>query len=111
MTVQGVQYETPAGHVRLDGGLAKLPGIGSVIQLDGRRVAEKLQACENPEFAPFRFPSYTMKAVTGCVGPACRVDITGRSIQLRPGGCWVRVAVTFVGDGEPDRVVRGWMMA
>lgn len=88
----------------------ELPKVGSLIHLDGRKLNERLAPCEFPELAPFRFPSYNLHAVTGCVGPACRVEITGRTVQLRPGGCWVRVAVTFVGDGEPDTVVRGWML-
>lgn len=105
-----VQYgELPDGVIRLDGGTVELPKVGSLIELDGRRVGERLVACEDVRFAPFRFPSAALKAVTGCVGPACRVEITGRTVQLRVGGCWVRVKVVFVGDGDPDTEARGWM--
>lgn len=88
----------------------ELPRVGSLIELDGRRVGELLVPCEFPEFAPFRFPSANLQAVTGCVGPACRVEITGRTVQLRSGGCWVRVAVFFVGDGDDETTkAGGWM--
>lgn len=104
------KLDVPAGSVQIGWDVVKLPEAGSLIALDGRKLNERLAACECPEFAPFRFPSFALQSVTGCVGPACRVAVTGRTVQLRPGGCWVRVAVTFVGDGEPDSVARGWML-
>jgi hypothetical protein len=39
---------------------------------------------------------------------AVNVEVTGRTMQRREGSYWVRVKITFVGDGEPDVVVRGW---
>lgn len=92
------------------GGLTAEVKAGCTIDLEGRTWAEELVACEVPEFAPYRFPSQTLRAVTGCVGPACRVEITGRTIQIRAGKTlWVRCKVVFVGDGEPDTEVAGWL--
>lgn len=93
----------------IDGRTVNFPAAGSIIKLDARRVSEQLQPCEFPEFAPFRFPSYSMQNVTGCVGPACRVEITGRKINYTGDGARVRVQVVFIGDGEPDTTAGGWM--
>lgn len=102
--------EVKPGCVQVGNDVVKLPQVGSLIELDGRKLGELLAPCECPEFAPFRFPSYNLQAVTGCVGPACDVEITARKVVFRPGGCWVRVAVTFVGDGdEPSTKVGGFM--
>jgi hypothetical protein len=42
---------------------------------------------------------------------AVNVEVTGRVVYHLNGNDWVktRVRVTFVGDGEPDVEVRGWM--
>ena len=57
-------------------------------------------------FATYRIP-------TSGVGPikdlACEVHLTGRTLQRRMGSYYVRVQVIFVGDGEPDVDVSGWM--
>lgn len=97
--------------IQVGNDIIKAPAVGALIELDGCRLNERLHVCEFPEFAPFRFPSSAVQFVTKgeCVGPACRVEVTARKVVLRPGGCWVRVAVTFVGDGEPDTVVGGYM--
>lgn len=39
------------------------------------------------------------------------VEITGRTRQRRCGGWYVRCRITFVGDCEPDTVVKGWVPA
>lgn len=96
--------------VQIGNDVVKLPAVGSLIELDGRRCGELLAACEFPEFAPFRFPSAALQAVTGCVGPACNVEITARKVVFRPGGCWVRVAVSFVGDGDDETAKVGGYM-
>lgn len=84
--------------------------VGATIDIEGRQWSEELVACEVPEFAPYRFPSQTLRNVTGCVGLACRVEITGRTFQFRAGKVlWVRCKVVFVGDGEPDTEVAGWL--
>lgn len=41
---------------------------------------------------------------------ACEVVVTGRTLQRRMGSYYVRVRITFVGDGEPDTVTSGWML-
>jgi hypothetical protein len=74
---------------------------------DGYRLSF-LEDCEMPEFAPFRLPSNQYSDVRY----ACRVEITGRSLQNRPhhkSTLFVRVRIVFVGDGEPDNVATGWM--
>ena len=101
--------EVKPGFVQVGNDVVALPAAGSLIELDGRRLGEQLVACECPEFAAFRFPPFSLHAVTGCVGPACEVEITAKKVLFRPGGCWVRVAVTFVGDGEPSTKVGGFM--
>ena len=56
-------------------------------------------------FCPFYLP-------TNSGGPvkevAVRVDVTGRKAMRIMGGWFARVKITFVGDDEPDVVVRGW---
>lgn len=103
--------EVPAGFVRVGDWTVRLPRVGSLVELDGRRVGELLLPCEYPELAPFRFPSWSLKATGGAAGPAVRVDVTGRTAVLRGGERWVRVRVTFVGDGDPDTHAGGWMRA
>jgi len=39
---------------------------------------------------------------------AVRIEVTGRTIQWRQGAPMVRIKIVFVGDGEPDKVCRGW---
>lgn len=40
---------------------------------------------------------------------ACNVEITGRRPQRRCGDYYLRVRITFIGDGEPDTVCGGWI--
>lgn len=47
---------------------------------------------------------------TDAVWDGIRVEVTGRTIQRRSDMGWgTRVRITFVGDGEEDQVVGGWM--
>lgn len=39
---------------------------------------------------------------------ACNIKVTGRTVQYNGVCAWVRIAVTFIGDGEANSVVRGW---
>ena len=42
-----------------------------------------------------------------------RVQITGRKLVRMPGGLGrfgYRAVITWIGDGEPDTVSRGWVM-
>jgi hypothetical protein len=87
---------------------------GAVVVPDsGGPCGRRLVACEVPEFAPFRLESDAAKYVTDgrCPGPACRVDVTGRTVVRRPyGDDAVRVRITWVGDGEPDTHCGGWLL-
>ena len=40
---------------------------------------------------------------------AVNIEITGRTRQRRNGDYYVRVKITFVGDGEPDTITHGWV--
>ena len=40
---------------------------------------------------------------------AVNIEITGRTRQRRCGSYYVRVKITFVGDGEPDTITHGWV--
>ena len=86
------------------------PTVGSRLYTETDAVTRALFACEYPEFAPFRLESAALKAVTGCVGPAVRVEVTGRTIQRKYGENVVAVRVVVVGDGEPDTVLTGCYM-
>lgn len=67
-----------------------------------------LQDCEIRDFARFRIPSMRY----GHLAYAANIRITGRTAQRRPwqdSTLFVRIEITFVGDGEPDTVTGGWM--
>ena len=85
------------------------PEQGRGVLVDGwnTNCPSYLEDCEIPEFAPLRLPSFKYDDVKYAV----RIEITGRKGQRRPydDRQWVRVKITFVGDGEPDTVSRGWM--
>lgn len=82
-------------------------GRGVLVDDWGSHFPSYLEDCELPGLAPFRLPSQRYADVSY----ACRVEITGRKGVRRPydDRLWVRVKVTFIGNGEPDTVVRGWM--
>lgn len=88
------------------------PKIGSYVELDGGKWAARLGP-SNWKCAEFRLPSDAFRRVYGESHPgiACNVAVTGRTLQKRGGEYWVRVRVRFVGDGEPDTVVYGWLKA
>ena len=81
------------------------PKVGSLIEADGRRVGELLLPGDS--FSTFRFPCN----VPLIESVAVEVVVTGRTLQFRNGDYWVRVAITWKGDGEPDTSSRGWMLA
>ena len=84
MTIDGQETEVKAGmFVKLDGAL------------------HSRQLLTGDDFCPFRLESYAMLQVHGeCNGPACRVEVTGRTINWR--NMTVRCQVVILGDGEPD---------
>lgn len=90
------------------------PQIGSLVRPDEWRNAHRLVESDWSE-APFRLPTGRMMPWADEVREvrlAVRVEVTGRTVRRpfgRYGGRWVRVRVTFVGDGEPDTHTGGWM--
>lgn len=77
--------------------------VGSYVETDSRKMGEALLACDDWDEADFRYPSV-------CGPIACNVHVTGRTVQYRGGTRWVRCQVEFVGDGEPNTCVSGWIL-
>jgi hypothetical protein len=79
---------------------------GTVIKLDNgceREIgrADWLEGVEGWDHIKHAWPTV--------IGPvAIIVDITGRTIQYKPGRMLLRVRVEFVGDGEPSTFASGW---
>lgn len=90
-------------------GIAPRPVVGSYVELDTdsrHYFGEHLMACDDWDAAEFRIPVTSLR-----VPAAVNVTVTGRTIQRRGpgGGRWVRIRVTFVGDGEPNVNRGGWL--
>lgn len=82
-----------------------VPAVNDWLDIDGWRIGTALLPSDW-HLAPFRVES----PGTG-LRLAVRVEVTGRGLVLRRGVLWVRVAVSFVGDGEPDLTVGGYLRA
>lgn len=90
--------------------------IGRHIELDSTRFAQTIVASDW-DAAPFRITTNArtwaggpyMETASGYIELACRVEVTGRTVQIHRGARVVRVKVTYVGDGEPDTSTGGWM--
>jgi hypothetical protein len=93
---------------------AKAMGLGhqvkqdSLLEVDGWKRSERLfKGLELPEW---RCDFYLSTGLTaGVMHVAVNIDVTGEKAQRRGGDLMRRVRVTFVGDGEPDQVVGGWV--
>lgn len=81
------------------------PGRSITIDSWGSCVGQALRADELG-FATYRLPTLSGGPVKDL---ACEVTLTGRTLQRRLGSYYAKVQVIFVGDGEPDVVVPGWM--
>jgi hypothetical protein len=88
------------------------PKVGSFICFDDHNssgpnsAGEYLQSCNDWDRAQFRFPVTSLR-----IPYAVNVAVTGRTVQVdNYHNRWVRIAVTFVGDDEPDVTRRGWML-
>jgi len=91
------------------------PEVGSYVILDssknniGEHLLEGDDYCDSGfPGCQFRFPNpvrewRTSRAI------ACNVEITGRTVQYRWGGRFVRVLIEWVGDCEASRFSGGWM--
>jgi hypothetical protein len=82
--------------------------VGTVVKLDARRISEALLPCEW-EAADFRFPCWALRN-NGITGVACKVEVTGRTLQRVDGRMGVRCTVEFVNDGEPSTFAKGWVI-
>ncbi len=81
----------------------KTPRPGDAVLLDTKKVSARLFPCDDWDAADFRIEGRITNV-------AVNVEVTGRRIRQVPGGGYGwRVKVTFVGDGEPDTTVGGWM--
>jgi hypothetical protein len=78
--------------------------VGSYIEPDHWRIGNLLRPGLEG-FCQYYLP-------TACGGPvkevAVNVEITGRKPRRRAGDFYLRVKITFVGDGEPDTTTGGW---
>ena len=93
-----------------EAGITPEPQVGSYIELDTQanyHVGDSLESCDDWDKAEFRFPVTSLR-----IPYAVNVKVTGRTLQRRGGfgARWVRVQMTFVGDGEPDQTRSGWMV-
>lgn len=87
------------------------PEVGSFVVPDGWSCGAFLHECDW-EGAPFR-----IMAPRTQVNVAVRIEVTSRKVRWGKGTPtpneihtdWVRVRITWVGDGEPDRHSGGWM--
>lgn len=79
------------------------PRAGLCVRPDGWQFGEQL--IEGDSFSTLRLR--TGQRVIESL--AVEIAVTGRTLQRRYGMCWVRVRITFVGDGEPDVISGGWM--
>ena len=79
---------------------------GAYVVPDGWRGFGGLLREAGDGFSTYRLPVNSLGPIESL---AAEVQITGRTVQYRGGNCWVRVRITFVGDGEPNTVTHGWM--
>ncbi len=88
--------------------------VGSVVELDGKRISEKLlpgddNVCPGWLGCDFRWPNRhypdpTRHAI------ACNVTVTGNTLQRRNGALYARVRIEWVGDCEPSTFSGGWLL-
>ena len=81
------------------------PAIGTYIQPENWTFGERL--VKGDSFSTFRIPVSSGGPIKSL---AIEIEVTGRTAQRRNGAYYVRVKVTFPGDGEPDTVTHGWML-
>ncbi len=75
------------------------PAVGDFVEIDGRAYGETLEA-SGDDFTALRLPLRNGGPIKSL---AVKVEVTGRKSHWDGFGySWVRVKVTFVGDGEPD---------
>ncbi len=86
------------------------PKTGMVIQADQWAWGARLVDCEQKEAIPgFAGADFRVEMWNTGVSLAVNVVITGRVPTRRAGDYWLRCKIVFVGDCEPDTVVKGWI--
>lgn len=80
--------------------------IGDVVEIEGR-CSEQLLPEPWWDKADFRIKVWNDGPITSL---AVNVRITGRTVQWRNGAPWVKVAITYPGDCEPDQYASGWLL-
>jgi hypothetical protein len=86
-------------------GVGYSPKVGTFVLPGSWSFGEKLTASDWDK-AKFR-----LGRRDGVQSVAVNVVLTGGTLQRRSGNLWIRAKITFVGDGEPDQVVGGWVLA
>jgi hypothetical protein len=79
------------------------------IEHGGSGRVERLYKCTDWDKAMFRWPN-PIHEWRESRAIACNIEITGRTFQRRKGDYWVKIRITWVGDGEPDQYSDGWAM-
>lgn len=80
------------------------PTVGSEVWPDRWQLAKRL--LPGDDFSTFRMPVREGGPIKSL---ACEVQVTGHKVRRVGGRDAVRVCITFVGDGEPNTNVRGYM--
>ncbi len=76
---------------------------GAYIMMDNWRPMDSLIGGDS--FSALRLPSNRPGA-----SYAVDIKITGRTYQSFEQCMWVRIQITFLGDGGPDTYARGWLL-
>lgn len=82
------------------------PAVGAYLRPDNWSIGACL-TIDQSDFAPFRLPSARYADVAY---PIRHVEVTGRTLVRRAAALYVRVRITFAGDGEPDTRTGGYML-
>ena len=109
--IEGINMNTKTKPVEIYGRTYE-PRVGSYIELDGNRIGKCLLGGESYAdwHCDFRWPTLA-SGWDSKFTVACNVTITGRTLRLRGGDCWLRVRIEWVQDGEPNTTCGGWMRA
>ena len=101
-----MSYDLPnfknADQLQGRSGNAPIVTLADTLNVEAIVKARGLLPCDDWNAADWRFPTQIHDL-------ACNVEITGRVAQKRGGAYWKRAEITFVGDGEPNKVVRGFV--
>ena len=83
--------------------------VGSCIRPDGWNFGGRLISSDWDK-AQFRLPRPAAFSGDPIQSLGVNIVVTGRTVQRRECGFWVRVRIEFVGDGEPSEFTGGWML-